>query len=571
MKSLVLFILTFLTLYNPKVQANLYLGVSPYKEALSNYDILETEVDSIPIITEAQSKDIDKNLENFIKLVKIFKYFQGEQTILAQKLLLKVQNHNTLSGDELYLLKRGFEVFSKMNTQMLNFGDLYEPKLSIFNKILGRRNLNKKQIKANLIWLNAHLLTLSHIATIHDILYKQDSDLRRILKNILKDNLSDEASRKRIMELSEQVDYVVNVGKSEDLRDQLFLVQEINQELKAELEKDPLLTSLMKEILENETAMRILEGRDDFNISGYGFEDFLVSVFQKVSNILSGFFGNVMGSMKSRLGYLYRNELVYKRVSGSLRPLDILLEKSPFVATDKFIPGHFGHVALYLGTKEQLQEIGMWSHPSIVPYQDDISAGKIILEAVRPGVRLTSLSEFLNIDELVVMRKNDALASTHKISEQLARGMEQLGKSYDFNFDISTLDKIVCSELIYIVFGHVNWPSRYRFDRPTVTPDDLSEVLFMKNTRFFIADYILSTKRHKMINPGLERLAQKFNFELRAEDGSEVKDPEDLTNSYWKKETKCYTLPLSDNKKVTAPMRKCKTTYKEFTYEESGS
>ena len=160
-----------------------------------------------------------------------------------------------------------------------------------------------------------------------------------------------------------------------------------------------------------------------------------------------------------------------------LQPLDILFEKSPFVLTDKFIPGHYGHVALYLGTQAQLEAIGMWDHPSIVPYQEQIASGFVILEAVRPGVRLTTLENFLNIDELTVVRKKDALDSPEIIREQITRGFEQIGKSYDFNFDISTLDKIVCSELIYIIYGHVNWTTRYRVDRPTVTPDDLGEIL----------------------------------------------------------------------------------------------
>jgi hypothetical protein len=292
-----------------------------------------------------------------------------------------------------------------------------------------------------------------------------------------------------------------------------------------------------------------------------------VTFFSNLTNILSGFFGNFAGSISWRKGYFFENKPVLELTKKELKPFDILFEKSPFIITDKLIPGHYGHVALYLGTKSQLEAIGIWDHPSILPYQDQIERGYVILEAVRSGVRLATLEDFMNIDELTIVRKKDVLDSPELIREQITRGFEQIGKSYDFNFDISTLDKIVCSELIYIVFGHVNWMTRYRVERPTVTPDDLGEILFMKNTRFNISQYFLSTKRQIVETPTIERLASLYDYEMRAENGTEMKDPNDPTNSYWKKETKCYTV--SDERNNSG--RVCTTSYKEFYYEESGT
>ena len=578
MKSLILFILTFLTLYNPKIHAK-ELSTT-YIESISDLEIIENQVDSFPQSSDGDVLDGDANLLNFSKLVKIFKYFQAKETELALNLLEKVESQRTLSGDDLYLLKRGFDLFYKMNSQMLNFANRNEVNFNYSSKIKGRPILNKSQIKANLTWIYAHLLMINHIEKLHVILYKKDATLRRILKSILRDNQSDLMTKKRIKELSSQVESVLEVIRGEDLRNHLYLIQKVKPEIEKALKNDEISLSLLKEIFSNDLTFKILEDDYELRLSGFGFEDSLAEVFQKITNVLSSFFGNIAGSIKSRSGFLVENEEVEKSLMNSLRPMDILFEKSPFVATDKFIPGHFGHVALYFGTKEQLIELGLWSHPSIIPYQEKISEGYTILEAVRSGVRLTTIKDFMNIDEVMIMRKNDALEFPHKISEQLARGFDQIGKRYDFNFDISTLDKIVCSELIYIVFGHVNWPTKYRFDRPTVTPDDLSEILFMKNTKFSLVGYFLSTKRQTLSNPGLERLAQKFNYELRSGDGLEVKDPMDSKNSYWKKETKCYTLasrePKETNSLTTSDqenrlLRKCTTLYKEYYYEESGS
>jgi hypothetical protein len=47
-------------------------------------------------------------------------------------------------------------------------------------------------------------------------------------------------------------------------------------------------------------------------------------------------------------------------MEGSLRPGDILFEKNRFAITDKLIPGYFGHVAIYLGSYEALQALGVF-------------------------------------------------------------------------------------------------------------------------------------------------------------------------------------------------------------------
>jgi len=52
------------------------------------------------------------------------------------------------------------------------------------------------------------------------------------------------------------------------------------------------------------------------------------------------------------------------------------------------------------------------------------------------------------------------LNSTNLV-ERIILSLRQVGKDYDFNFDVETTDKIVCSELIYT--GH------------TISPDHVAE------------------------------------------------------------------------------------------------
>ena len=72
-----------------------------------------------------------------------------------------------------------------------------------------------------------------------------------------------------------------------------------------------------------------------------------------------------MGLYEARKGKLHGKPAIQAALASQLRPLDLLLEKTPFRLTDAFIPGHFGHVAIWLGTEAELRELGLWEHPVV--------------------------------------------------------------------------------------------------------------------------------------------------------------------------------------------------------------
>lgn len=565
MKTLCLFILTFLVLYNPKVEAAVgEIDIRP----MDNYDV---ELAGIKILKKTPLVDINENLTNFQELLYLYKNFQGYDTELTTKILEKIQNRNTLSGNDLYLIKRTFQTYYKFNLKILEFASLYQFRGTTITKSLASAKPQTAMIKAHLIWLNAHIAIMEHTEAVHKILYLTDNEFRRIFKGTFTPSELSLEEKTTIKELTEQINKLVETLEAPRFAKQIILVRETALEIKNTLGNNEAAMSLVDDIQTNKVATDIAQGKKKFKLQIFGISDAAVSIFNRITNFLSGFFGNIAGSIHSRKGYLFDNAPAIEIAKKSLRPMDIILEKSPFVLTDKLIPGHYGHVAIYLGTKEQLEKIGMWNHPDIVPHQEEIEAGDTILEAVRPGVRLNSVEGFMNIDEYTIIRKIDGLMSSAQVAEQISRGIDQLGKDYDFNFDISTLDKIVCSELIYIVFGHVNWPTQYRLGRPTITPDDIGETLFMKNTHFKMTDYVLSTERHKIEMANLDRLADIYDYELRKENGDPIEDTKDPSNSFWKKETKCYKVskekgPTSKSSGLFS--RFCKTTYKEFYYEE---
>lgn len=200
-------------------------------------------------------------------------------------------------------------------------------------------------------------------------------------------------------------------------------------------------------------------------------------------NLVSKIFGNSMGLISSREGYLknippeHKNKIKEELVAG-----DILLEKTPFRLTDRFIPGHWGHVAIWVGTEKELKELGVWQElPALYAkakkrfnyqgpsFQQQIRSDHKIVEALRPGVQINTLEHFLDVDDMAVLRDNKANKSSMK--RYILRTFEQIGKEYDFNFDVETDRKIVCSELAFVAFDDYQWPVEKTAGRYTISPD----------------------------------------------------------------------------------------------------
>jgi uncharacterized protein YycO len=218
--------------------------------------------------------------------------------------------------------------------------------------------------------------------------------------------------------------------------------------------------------------------------------DLLAETQQEGVNLVSRFFGNTVGLCEVRKGKLHADPAVAADLKAHLQPLDILLEKTPFRLTDKFIPGHFGHVAIWLGTEAELMAAGVWDHPVVRPYQNRIRQnnedahskdGGHVLEALRPGVTLNTLEHFLNVDDVLVLRPARMRRDAEAVREALLLAFRQVGKQYDFNFDVNTTDRIVCSELAYVCLPRIDWPTEKTMGRNTISPDQVAQMALLSD------------------------------------------------------------------------------------------
>jgi len=87
----------------------------------------------------------------------------------------------------------------------------------------------------------------------------------------------------------------------------------------------------------------------------------------------------------------------------------------------------------------------------------------------------------MNIDDFAILRPifNESVNNT-STKEALLMAFRQVGKKYDFNFDVNTTDKIVCSELAYVSFPTIDWPTEKTLGRYNISPDNVAKLAWNK-------------------------------------------------------------------------------------------
>ncbi|VGO20715.1 YiiX/YebB-like N1pC/P60 family cysteine hydrolase [Pontiella sulfatireligans] len=157
--------------------------------------------------------------------------------------------------------------------------------------------------------------------------------------------------------------------------------------------------------------------------------------------------------------YLITPEILARHQS-KLEPGDILIQRRNWHMTNIGIPGFWPHVALYVGTPEELDayfnELGfqpletikaLYPEVSGMMEQNDLDGFPVrVIEAIRPGVVFQSLETSARCDYLGVIRTNVTKAEKFKA---LMGAFSHYAKPYDLNFDFTTDNALVCSELVY--------------------------------------------------------------------------------------------------------------------------
>ena len=185
-----------------------------------------------------------------------------------------------------------------------------------------------------------------------------------------------------------------------------------------------------------------------------------------------------------------RNEL-----QSILAPGDVLLVRKEFALTNYFLPGYWPHSALFLGNAAALSDLGLSNHPHIASrWQNfldlDLPERGRVIEAMKDGVRIRPLESPYRSDSILVLRSR---LKPESIRHVVARAFMHEGKEYDFSFDFTVANRLVCTEVIYRAYDGVEgitFPLSMRAGRLTLAALELVEMAMQRKHFEIEATYI---------------------------------------------------------------------------------
>jgi hypothetical protein len=198
--------------------------------------------------------------------------------------------------------------------------------------------------------------------------------------------------------------------------------------------------------------------------------------------------GTVLSHVAWRSGYLKSKPAAQDAIMDILQPLDIVLVSSKGRRSGQMIPGLFGHAAVYVGTEQELQRLGIWASSKVQPHAAKIRSGHVFIEADADGVHLSPASIVLNTDAVAILRPRfTGLKQRRKTALDFFSAM---GMKFDFLFDVDSPDCTFCTELIHRVMPQLDLPIMEIYGVRTIMPDSLAVSAIRRKPNLAVVGYI---------------------------------------------------------------------------------
>ncbi len=495
-------------------------GISLAKSTADN----KQEMRALALLSKAEDQlEWRKNIQNLYQEMKDFSEAEGGEisarhlvklrssiSLFTQKIVPSLKEYNDSKID--FLNPDNIILFEKSKSSSIDYKfsrlsrvtDLRSSRVrgkkyrTIVTKavINTRDKLGKKLISDLLFQVTSRLVALENISLglipfidqremrfsiLHDLKDEDSVDVETQWHNYINDLYKNDTLSDYVEVLTTNKETILKASESNKFLYYLLENNKVTEHIKEETSK----FSFFKDMFNN---MRFMAKRrwDTYQKMG------VYTLYQA-----SKLFGNTVGMIQSRHGLMYDLSIEEEQaIAAQMRPLDVLFEKTPFRLTDRFIPGYFGHNAIWSGTEIELKKLGVWDYlPSLYmkavedydytgnSFQSDIRNGSRIIEALRPGVQINSLRHFLDIDDYAVIRardcdewnKDEPFCLSPKLKkEYLIKAFSQIGKDYDFAFDVNTEEKIVCSELLYRTYLDIDFDTSLTVGSYNISPDQVA-------------------------------------------------------------------------------------------------
>ncbi|WP_306535661.1 YiiX/YebB-like N1pC/P60 family cysteine hydrolase [Geobacter sp.] len=420
----------------------------------------------------AVEHSLDRETAAFRTLAERALALRAETIMAGNTVRAKVDQRKPLTGDDIALLNQGINEHLALREEMLAVAESHECWLDAPAAELGRAGITGEARFRGVMVSLASALVLYDNYLLAVSLFEGDAKLRRILNEKDPGYAVTRAALSRVT-----LNYNSITNRQRVRRAISFFESEAAKypDLLRNDREAAYLSLLISQSPSYTMAKKIsplyVIGRK-LGFLGAATTDTLTGLEREGVNLFSMLFGNTVGLVETRKGKLARRSDVATKVSATLRAGDILLEKTPFRLTDKLIPGYWGHAAVWIGGEAELKELGIWDNPVVARHHDEIREGRLVVEALRSGVEMNTLEHFLNVDSLGILRK--AAAGREERGRIIIQALRQVGKPYDFNFDVESKERVYCSKLVYLSYSGIDWPTRKSLGRATFSPDDVA-------------------------------------------------------------------------------------------------
>ncbi|WP_170253332.1 MULTISPECIES: YiiX/YebB-like N1pC/P60 family cysteine hydrolase [Alphaproteobacteria] len=198
--------------------------------------------------------------------------------------------------------------------------------------------------------------------------------------------------------------------------------------------------------------------------------------------------GKLIAAVVWRKGFLLRHEPALNAILAELQPLDVIAVNNKGRLSGHAIPGHFGHVAIYVGNERQLRRAGVWDASAIRKYHEAIRSGALFIEADNKGVHLSTAPLALNADAIVQLRPTGLSAARRR--QALGEFYKRVGMPFDYYFDLDTPACTFCTELVNMVLPEMRLPPRRVYGRRLILPDEVVAATIRGRTAFAFQRYV---------------------------------------------------------------------------------
>jgi hypothetical protein len=421
---------------------------------------------------ESMESILRKETEEFKTTAEKALALRAETIKVGQDIKARIDSGKPLTGDDLALINHGINDHLALRDELIKIAEAHECWINIPEKDLQTHGLTpESRFKGVMISLSSALILYDNYLLAVS-LFEGDSKLRRLL------NEHDPGYAVKRAALAKITLNYNSIANRQRVRKAIKFFEKESKKQRLSVSKSPD-TEYLNMLIYQSPSYSIVRKVSPFYVVGRklgfltGVTTDTLSLFEREGvSLFSMVFGNAVGLVETRKGKLNGRKDVLSDLRSNMKPGDILLEKTPFRLTDKLIPGYWGHAAVWVGTEAELKELGIWDNPVVARHHSRIRKGRMVVEALRSGVEMNSLEQFMNIDSIGVLRRVEQTPKER--GAIVIQALRQVGKPYDFNFDVESKGRVYCSKLVYLSYSGIDWPTKKSLGRTTFTPDDVA-------------------------------------------------------------------------------------------------